>query len=85
MAGGSAAPGPGVTGLVGKVLTIATGAALVVVGLMFSLLVLAMAAAGAMLVGVYLWWRTRELRRRARENPPGGRVIEGEVTRDDAR
>ncbi len=70
------------SGLLGKVLTFVTGAALLVVGLMFSLLVFALAAtAGGLILG-FLWWKTRDLRKQMREPPHGGRVFEGEVIRD---
>ncbi len=71
-----------VSGLPGKVLTFASAAVLLVVAFMFSLLVFAILATGGLLVWGYLWWKTRELRRQMRERPPGGRVIEGEATRD---
>jgi hypothetical protein len=70
-------------GLPVKVLTFALAAVLLVVAFMFSLLVFAILATGGLLVWGYLWWNTRELRRQMREQPPGGRVIEGEATRDD--
>lgn len=70
------------SGLLGKALTFASGAVLLIVGLMFSLLVFALAATVALVVLGYLWWKTRELRRQMREQPPAGRVIEGEVIRN---
>lgn len=70
------------SGLLGKVLTFAAGAVLLLVAFMFSLLVFAVVVTGALLVWGYLWWKTRELRRQMRERPPGGRVIEGETIRD---
>ncbi len=34
-------------------------------------------------IGVgYVWWKTRDLRRHMRENPPGGRIIDGDAYRD---
>ena len=65
------------------VLTFASAAVLLVVAFMFSLLVYAILAIVGVLVWGYLWWKTRELRRQMREQPPGGRVIEGEAIRDD--
>jgi Flp pilus assembly protein TadB len=78
--------GPGLrqqpTGFLAKVATTAVGAVVLVAAFVFSLLVVAVVAAvGSLLVG-YLWWKTRGLRRRFREQPPGGRVIEGEAIRD---
>jgi predicted lipid-binding transport protein (Tim44 family) len=76
-------------GILGKLLTIAAGAVLVVVAFMFSLLALTVVVVGGLLVFAYLKWKTRHLRRHLNEqmqqqaNPqrqqPGGLVIEGEV------
>ena len=66
-----------------KVLTFASAAVLLVVAFMFSLLVFAILATVGVLVWGYLWWKTRELRKQMREQPPGGRVIEDEAIRDD--
>lgn len=65
------------------VLTFVSVAVLLVAAFMFSLLVFAILASVGVLVWGYLWWKTRELRRQMREQPPGGRVIEGEAIRDD--
>lgn len=70
-------------GFLTKLLTIVTGAFLLVVGLMFSLVVFAVAAVLASVVLAYLWWKTRDLRRQMREHPRGGRVIDGESVRHD--
>jgi hypothetical protein len=69
-------------GLLGKVLTFAAGAVLVVAAFMVSLLVVAVVLTSGLLVGGYLWWKTRELRKQMRERQPSGRVIEAEVIRD---
>jgi len=63
-------------------LAFATGAIMIVVGVMFSLIVLAVVSVLALLIFGYVWWKTRDLRRQLRERPPGGRVIEGEVIRE---
>lgn len=75
-------PGMATQGLPGRILTVAAGAVLLVLALMFSLLLFAVVAAGAVLVWLYLWWKTRGPRRQMREQPPGGRVFEGEVIRE---
>jgi hypothetical protein len=50
---------------------------------MFSVLLFAVVATVGVVAWGYLWWRTRELRRRMRAHPPGGGVvIEGEVIRE---
>lgn len=72
-------------GWMGRLLSFAAGAVLLVVAFMASLLVFALVVAVALVVGVYLWWKTRELRRQVREMQqpaPGGRVIEGDAIRD---
>ena len=56
---------------------------MLVVAFMVSLLFFAIVAAAVLVIGGYLWWKTRELRKQMRERPPGGRVIDGEVIRDD--
>ena len=65
------------------VLTFVSAAVLLVAAFTFSLLVLAILAIVGVLVWGYLWWKTRDLRRQIREQPPGGRVIEGEAIRED--
>jgi UPF0716 family protein affecting phage T7 exclusion len=77
------------TSLFGKLLAIATGMVLLAVGFMFSLLAIAVLVIGGALVFAYLKWKTRHLRSfmdqqsqwqaNRPEQPPGGRVIEGEV------
>ncbi|MEZ5614517.1 MAG: hypothetical protein R3E35_04815 [Rhodocyclaceae bacterium] len=78
-------------GLIGKILAFAAAAVLLAASLMFSLLLFAAALVAGLLIWGWLWWQTRELRRQMREQPgegmagppPGGRVIEGEVIRDE--
>lgn len=69
-------------GLLSKLLTAALGVLVLAGALVFSVLAFVAIAATALAVGAFLWWNTRELRRRMREQPPGGRIIEGEVIRD---
>lgn len=79
-------------GFFGKLFALLVGAGLLVLGLMFSVVIVAVAVVGGLLFWGFMWWKTRELRRRMREqmdNPmqapfgdvpaSGGRVIEGEV------
>jgi hypothetical protein len=70
-------------GLLGRLIAFAVGAVLLIAAFMVSVVVFAIALAGALAIGGYLWWKTRALRRRMRERPPGGRVIEGEVISDE--
>ena len=79
------------SGWFGKLLAIMASATLVVVGLMFSVLALAVLLVGGTLLFAYLKWKTRHLRRvldaqmqpaRAPEQQSSGRVIEGEIIGD---
>jgi O-antigen/teichoic acid export membrane protein len=67
---------------VGRLLALAASGVVLVVAVAFSLMLFAVALATLLLVWGYVWWKTRELRKRIRERPSGGRVIEGEVIRD---
>jgi len=68
--------------LLGRIAAVLAGAVALVVAFMFSVVALAIVSV-VILVGVgYVWWKTRDLRRRLRENPPGGRVIDGDALRD---
>lgn len=66
-----------------KLLAFIVGTILLVLGLMFSVVVLAGLVAVGLAVWAYLWWKTRDLRRAMREAPvdrrPGGDIIEGEA------
>lgn len=56
-----------VRGPLGTALALVTGAALLVLGFTFSLLILAAAAVAGSLGFGYLWWKTRALRKQIRE------------------
>lgn len=75
----------GILGLLSKLLTAAVGAATLVAVLVFSFLAFIAVAVIGLMVGAYLWWKTRELRRQMRERPQAGRIIEGEATRESSR
>jgi hypothetical protein len=68
-----------VSGFVAKIVAYAAAAVLLVLAFIFSVVLLAIVMTGGIVLLGYLWWRTRELRKRIRERPPGGRVIEGEA------
>lgn len=60
------------------------GASLLVLGVMFSVVILAVAAVLGLCLWGYVWWTTRDLRRAMRQQPPevrtpGGQVIDGEA------
>jgi hypothetical protein len=61
--------------LLQRILGAVLGIALFVAAFIFTSVILAVAASVALVVWAWLWWRTRELRRAAREE---GSVIEGE-------
>ena len=69
--------------LLRKAVTIGVTIVLAGLVLMFSLLLLTAIAVGALIGGAYLWWKTRELRRRMREQmqgfPPRGAQPESDV------
>lgn len=66
--------------ILGRILAATATIALVVVGVLFSVVLLAFAlVAGAGLAG-YIAWKTRKLRKAMRESE--GRVIEGEAVRE---
>jgi Flp pilus assembly protein TadB len=74
-------------GLLGRVAAAIVGAIALVVAFMFSVVALAVVSVIIVIAVGYLWWKTRDLRRhdlrrQLRENPPGGRVIDGDSSRD---
>jgi protein-S-isoprenylcysteine O-methyltransferase Ste14 len=71
--------------LLQRILGAVLGVALFIAAFIFTSVILAVAASVALVVWAWLWWRTRELRRAAREERSV--VIEGEyrVERDPRR
>ncbi|WP_126445399.1 hypothetical protein [Sulfuricystis multivorans] len=73
------------SGLFAKLLGVIVGTVLLVVGFMFSLVVLAVAVVLGIAVWGWFWWRTRALRKALREAVSAGganqagEVIEGEA------
>jgi Flp pilus assembly protein TadB len=73
-------------GLLRKLAAAVVGAAILVGAFMLSVVVLAVLAVAGAIGGAWLFWRTRALRKRVREQMQAreqaqGRVIEGEVIR----
>ncbi len=66
-------------GLLAKVFAAMIGAVALVVAFMFSVVALAVVSVIIVIAVIYVWWKTRDLRRNLRENPPGGRVIDGDA------
>ncbi|MCM2289932.1 MAG: hypothetical protein NDI67_12970 [Sulfuritalea sp.] len=67
------------SGLLTKVLAALAGAVLLVLGFMFSLVILALAVVAGVAVWGWFWWKTRELRKAMQQRPADGHVIEGEA------
>jgi uncharacterized protein (DUF3084 family) len=80
--GRSGAPGPS---LLAKILTI-LGSAVVLAGtIAISLVVFAIALTAILVFGIYLWWKTRDVRKQIRAARDESNVIEGEVVRKSTR
>ncbi len=83
---------PQSSGFFGRLVAVLIGAGLLVLGLMFSVVLIIVAAAAGLVIWGWFWWKTRALRRQMRERmdtpfgnvepvQPEGRIIEGEVIR----
>ena len=81
-------------GLFGKLLTLVLGAAFLVLAFMFSLVALAIAAVGGLMLWGWIWWKTRAIRQQLRDQAANyqtqnvtegdakeGDIIEGEAIR----
>ena len=84
---------PQSSGFFGRLLGVLIGAGLLVLGLMFSVVLIVAAAIAGLVIWGWFWWKTRALRSQMRERMdtpfghvepvhPEGRIIEGEVIRD---
>ena len=75
--------------LAGRLLGFVGAIIVAILAFMFSLAALAVVAVGGALLGGWLWWKTRAVRKQMREQmqrqatqrPDGGYIIEGEVIR----
>ncbi|MDO9011237.1 MAG: hypothetical protein Q7U78_05450 [Gallionella sp.] len=77
--------------LPGRIIGLIVTAALIVLGLMFSMVLIALIAVVGLIAGGYLWWKTRTLRKQMREHQQSmrgaandadafkGEVFEGEI------
>lgn len=70
---------PGESTLLTRILAAVTGLILLVVGLMFSLVLLAVLAVAGLVGLGWFWWKTRALRKTMKQRPADGHVIEGEA------
>jgi UPF0716 family protein affecting phage T7 exclusion len=73
-------------GPLAQIFALVAGVILLVLGFMFSLVLLAVFVAVALMLGTWFYWKTRHLRKAMREAaatrgppPTGGDVIEGEA------
>jgi len=62
-----------------NVLALLASAILLILGFMFSVVILASIAVLGLAVWGYVWWKTRKLRRAMKEQDPDGQVIDGEA------
>ena len=74
--------------LAGRLLGFAGALIVAILAFMFSIAALVVVAVGGALLGGWLWWKTRAVRRQmqdamqAQQRPAGGHVIEGEAVRE---
>lgn len=62
-----------------QLLAIVVGVITLILGVMFSVILLALVSGLAVAALAFFWWKTRKLRKTMREEPPGGVTIEGEA------
>jgi UPF0716 family protein affecting phage T7 exclusion len=65
--------------LLTRILAAIAGAILLVLGFMFSLVILVLIAVAGLAAWGWFWWKTRELRKAMKQRPAGGHVIDGEA------
>ena len=57
---------------------------IVLLGLILLVLMLTVLLPITLILGIYLWWKTRNIRKQMREQAPFGTIIEGEIiTREE--
>ncbi|MFA6310174.1 MAG: hypothetical protein WCV99_16220 [Sterolibacterium sp.] len=67
------------SGPFGKLLALLVSVIVLIAGVMFSMLMLAVIAVAGLAAWGFFWWKTRKLRGAMRDQPPGGLVIDGEA------
>ena len=65
-----------------KIVAAVVGGGVFILALMFSVVLFAVVVTVGLAAWGYLWWKTRNLRKQMRDNPPDGLVIEGVVIRE---
>lgn len=62
-----------------NLLAAVAGVIALILGVMFSVILLAVFTVIAVAALAFFWWKTRKLRKTVRQHPPSGIVIEGEA------
>ncbi|RKT13514.1 hypothetical protein B0G69_6679 [Paraburkholderia sp. RAU2J] len=75
---------PGPPSLLAKVLAVVIGAALLVVGFAVSLMMLALVLGAGIVIGGIVWWKTRDLRKRLREQAMRAQQMHEQQVRERA-
>lgn len=65
--------------MIKNLFTLLIGVTLLILGFMFSVVILAIIAVLGITAWSYLWWKTRKLRRAMRTQAPDGQIIDGEA------
>jgi hypothetical protein len=72
--------------LIARILAVAASALVIAGTIAISLVVFAVVLTGALAFGIYLWWKTRDVRKQMQASQhQHGDVIEGEVIRKTTR
>lgn len=75
---------PGPPSLLAKILAVVMGAALLVVGFAVSLVMLAVVLGASIVIGGFVWWKTRDLRKRLREQAMHAQQMHEQQVRERA-
>lgn len=62
-----------------NVFALLTGTIALILGLMFSVVLLSVVAVLGLAIWGYVWWKTRALRQTMKQHAPDGHVIDGEA------
>ena len=66
--------------LLARILAVVASVAVLIGAVAVSFVLFAVALTALVTLGIYVWWKTRHLRKQLRARaPPGGTVIDGEV------
>ncbi len=73
--------GPRASRLLARILAVAVGVVVLIGAIAVSIVLFAVTLTGLVVFGIYLWWKTRDLRKQIRSQSRDANVIEGEVIR----